>query len=246
MQTPSLVMASYQQGLQRAMDVIANNVANTNTTGYKRQGLVFDTLVERPAIDQKIDFAVDKATFRSTAQGPMVTTGNPLDLAIQGKGYFQIETKEGVRYSRAGSFMMNNAGEVVTATGNRLLGDGGQAIVLPNDAQDIHVSSDGVVAARVGNAAEASNFGRVQTFNFKREQEMVAEGNGLYSTKETPVPDTESAIVQGSLERSNVDTVRELTQMIEVSRTYQRVGRLLEQDSQRRTDAINKLGRVSA
>lgn len=245
MQSPSLVMAAYQQSLQRVTDVLANNIANASTTGFKRQNNLFDTLVVQPATNQPIRFAVDAGTYRDTAQGAMQTTGNPLDLAIQGKGYFQVETPQGPRFTRGGAFVMNNAGEITTVSGLKLLADGGQPIVLPGDASDIHISADGVVTARVGNATEVTQFGRIVPVKFANEQKMVAVGNSLYRSDAPPEPDPDSRVAQGMIERSNVEPVRELTKLIEITRSYTQLGRMLEQDNQRRSDAINKLARVS-
>lgn len=245
MQSPSLVMASYQQSLQRVTDVVANNIANANTTGFKRQSNLFDTLVVQPATGQPIHFAVDAGTYRDTSQGAMQKTDNPLDLAIQGKGYFQLETPQGPRFTRGGAFVLNSAGEIVTVAGNKLLSDGGQPIVLPGDANDIHISDDGVVSARVGNAAEVTQFGRIVPVKFANEQKLITVGSNLYRSDTPPEPDPDSRVAQGMVERSNVESMRELTTLIEITRSYTQLSRLLDQDNQRRADAINKLARVS-
>src|ERR1700733_13460588 len=104
MESPSLVLLSNQEALQRAIDIVANNVANSSTTGFKREGIEFDTLLSQPTPDETIDFVVDRATYRDASAGPINPTGNPLDLAIQGAGYFQVQTPQGIRYTRSGSF----------------------------------------------------------------------------------------------------------------------------------------------
>ena len=104
--------------MQRAIDIVANNVANASTTGFKREGIVFDTLLSQPAPGESIDFVVDRATYRDASNGPINPTGNPLDLAIQGAGYFPIQTPQGTRYTRAGTFQLNTDGQIVTLSGD--------------------------------------------------------------------------------------------------------------------------------
>src|SRR5580704_17821410 len=105
MESPSLVLLSNQEALQRAMDIVANNVANSSTTGFKREGIEFGSLLSQPAPGESIDFVVDRATYRDAANGPIQPTNNPLDLAIQGPGYFEVQDKSGAtRYTRAGGF----------------------------------------------------------------------------------------------------------------------------------------------
>ena len=133
MESPSLVLLSNQEALQRSMDIVANNVANSSTTGFKREGIMFDTLLSRPKSDESIDFVVDRATYRDASSGPVTMTGNPLDLAIQGPGYFPVQTPEGTRYTRAGTFQLNTDGVIVDMAGDPLLGQGGQSITIPID-----------------------------------------------------------------------------------------------------------------
>jgi len=246
MQAAGLVLTSYQESLTRAMDVVANNVSNANTTGFKRQEIQFDSLIVRSTNEDKLTFAADRGTFRNTAQGPMLTTGNPLDVAIQGAGYFPIQTANGTYYTRAGVFMLNGSGEIVTGSGDKLLGDGDQPITLPDDASDIHITADGVITAKSGAGTDVTQVGKLKIVKFDREQEMQVAGNGLYSTSQQPQTDTDSRIVQGMIERSNVESVNEITNMIKILRSYQQTVHLLEKEHQRQTDSINKLSKATA
>ena len=246
MQGASLVLTAYQDALSRSMDIVANNVANINTTGFKRQELKFDTLLSRPTPRDSFAFGVDRGTFRDAGQGPSLVTGNPFDLAIQGGGYFQIQTDAGIRYTRAGAFLLNAQNQMVTATGDRLLGDGDQPITIPEDARDIVIAADGVISARSGTGTGATQLGKLKLVKFEREQGLQMIGNGLYASKETPQTATGSDIVQGMLEQSNVRSVTEITNMIEINRTYQQTMRLLDAEMQRQKDAINRLSKATA
>jgi flagellar basal-body rod protein FlgF len=228
------------------MDVVANNVANVNTTGFKRQEILFETLVSRPVPSEQIDFGADRGTLRDTSQGPLLATGNPLDLAIQGEGYFQIQTTGGIRYTRGGAFVLNNEGEIVTPTGEKLLGDGDQPITLPNDAQDVLIGADGIITVKSGTGSDVTQVGKLKIVKFEREQDMQNLGNNVYAATEPAQADTDSRLVQGMVEQSNVQSVSEITRMIEVLRTYQQVARMLDQEHQRMTTAINRLSKVTA
>ena len=246
MQGAGLVLTSYQQSLTRAMDITANNVANLNTTGFKRESISFDSYLMRPASDQAFQFAVESGTYRDTAQGSTVITGNPLDIAIQGKGFIPVQTSAGIRYTRAGAFQMNSEGELVTAEGDKVLGDGDQAITIPSDAREILIGTDGTISAQTGTGSAATQLGRLRVVGFEHEEALQTVGGNLYEATETPTPNDEARLVQGSVEQSNVQAVTEMTRMIDVSRTYQQVTHLLELENDRQSRAIQRLGRISA
>jgi flagellar basal-body rod protein FlgF len=246
MQGAGLVLTSYQDSLTRAMDITANNIANVNTTGFKRDNIAFETYLIRPAPTQTFQFAVENGTYRDIAQGPTITTGNPLDVAVQGDGYIPVQTKDGIRYTRSGSFQLNNAGEIVTAEGDKVMGDGNQPIAFPEDAKDILIGADGTVSAQSGTATSATQVGKLAVVKFQNEQAMTLVGGNLYSTQEAPQPATDSRIVQGAIEQSNVQSVVEMTRMIDVSRTYQQVVNLLQAENDRQSKAIQRLGKTTA
>jgi flagellar basal-body rod protein FlgF len=248
MEAASLIMISQQEAMSHAMDVVANNVANSSTSGFKREEVLFDTLIDRPSSDEKLDFAVNRGTFRDISQGPILMTGSPLDLAIQGVGYFPIQTKLGTRYTRGGSFQLNSAGEIVTATGDKLLGDGDQPVTLPEDAEDVTISAAGVITFRSASSTSTAmeQLGNLKLVKFAKEQALQATGNGLYSTTQAPLPDTDSVLVQGAVERSNVQPVKEITQMINLLRSYQMSIHLLDLDNQRQSSAVSRLAKATA
>src|SRR5258708_4928268 len=144
MQSASLVLLSDQQALQRAIDVVANNVANASTTGFKREGIAFDTLLSQSTSGQPVSFVVDRSTYRDASTGPIQATGNQLDLAIEGPGYFQVRGLDGAstNYTRGGAFQVNNEGQIVTLSGQPVLSDGGQPITLPDTVTQINISGD--------------------------------------------------------------------------------------------------------
>lgn len=245
MQGASLVLTSYQDSLSRALDIVANNVANSSTTGFKRQDIQFESLISSPTPTDRIVFGVDRETYRDTSPGPLTTTGNPLDIAIQGPGYFQIQTQNGIRYTRGGSFQLNAAGEIVTGSGEKLLGDGDQPIALPDDAEDILIGADGIITVMSGTGISSTQVGKLKTVVFTNEQNLQYAGNSQYTTGETPTPDTASSFVQGMIEQSNVQSVNEITHMIEIMRNYQQVIRMLDNEHQRQNTAISRLSKTT-
>ncbi len=246
MQASSLVLTSYQDALSRSLDIVANNVANSSTTGFKRYDVKFETLVSRPTAKEQILFGVDRGTTRDVSQGPLVMTGNALDVAIQGPGYFQIQTPNGIRYTRGGAFVLNADGEIVTPAGDKLLGDGDQVITLPNDATDILIGADGIVSAKSGSGKSATQVGKFKVVKFANEQNLQSVGSNQYTTTETPLADTESNLVQGMVEQSNVQSVNEIANMISILRTYQQVVHMLEKEHQRMSTAIERLSKATA
>jgi flagellar basal-body rod protein FlgF len=246
MESPSLVLLSNQEALQRAIDIVANNVANSSTTGFKREGIEFDTLLSQPTPDESIDFVVDRATYRDYSTGPIETTGNPLDLAIQGAGYFAVQTPQGIRYTRSGAFQLNTEGQIVTLSGDLVMGEGDQPITLPSTAYQVNISADGFVTARVDNGVSLAQIGRIAVQKFTNEQAMQQVGNGLYATDEEGVPADDSSIVQGALEQSNVQPVTEITQLIQIMRSYEQTVNLIGQENSRVDTALSTLSKTTA
>ena len=248
MQSAGLVLVSYQDVVQRAMAVIANNVANVNSTGYKRFDMQFSTQGKETSRGQKLNFVVDKATIRDTTPGRLTTTGSPLDIAISGSGYFNVQSASGqIKYTRAGSFQLNEQGQIVTATGEKLLSTSDQPIIINSDIENIQISGDGLVTGKIaGPGTEITQLGKIKLVNFDDEQAMKLQGAGLYTVDgQVPKLVTNPQLVQGMVESSNVDPIREMTKMIDILRTYQNTANLLDKESQRQKDSIARLSRAT-
>lgn len=240
MESPIYVLASQQDALDRQMQVVANNVANVNTSGYKTRGVLFEDYLKQP--DPKAQghhMVLDRGSFRNTNQGAMVKTDNPLDVAISGKGYFAVQTPQGIQYTRAGSFQIDTEGNLVTNDGYRVMSGGGQAIAIPENARQIAIGRDGTISTDVGDV------GQLQAVTFDDENAMEQTYGGFYTTDQAPQVSTEAAMMQGMVESSNVRPVEEMARVIEITRTYQRVSRLIEGENERLRGAIRTLGRVA-
>jgi flagellar basal-body rod protein FlgF len=253
MQNALLVGLSRQVALSREMDVIANNLANMNTTGFKADGAVFEEYISPtasadnfPAADRRISFVQDRATWMDLSQGPLERTGNPLDVAINGKGYLVVQTPRGERYTRNGAMQINSNGELVTAEGFQVMGESGPITFQPKD-RNIAISQDGTISVQAGNNAQTeSQRGQLRLVSFDQPGRLQKDGAGVFQAPAgvTPQADKLSRVMQGTVEKSNVRSVIEMTRMIEVTRSYTHVANILTQQAELRRTAIDKLAEV--
>jgi flagellar basal-body rod protein FlgF len=253
MENALLVGLSRQVTLERQLDVVANNVANVNTTGYKADSSLFEEFLMSGAHednfvgrDRSVSYVQDRATFRNFAQGPVEQTKNPLDIAIDGSGFLVVQTAAGERYTRDGGLQLNNTGQLVTVAGNPVLGASGPIVFQPAD-HDINVAPDGTITVQEGTARTDSVRGKLRLASFTDAQKLLKEGLNLYSGDAAAAqPDTKSTVRQGYIEKSNVNAVAEMSRMIEVTRAYTQISTLLQQQSDLHKSAIEKLADVPA
>lgn len=231
------IMLSRQLALFRDMQVTANNVANANTTGYNAEHMLFTSYLAKDVSQgtpNNMALAHDISTYRSTENGPMMVTENTLDFAIQGDGYFTVETPLGVRYTRAGNFQLDSEGKLTTAEGYPVLDNSGQHITFPEDVRDIEIGETGTFKV---NGEEFASIGVVK---FENEQLLERLDGRLYKSEIEPEAAENVRIMQGTLENANVQPVRELTHMIDVSRSVTSTAKFIETmyDLQRKASNI--------
>ena len=226
---------------QTRMNVISNNLANVNTTGFKRDRAVFEDLLhqnirqaggQNAAAEQApTGFQLGTgvrvlATEKITAQGNMQTTENSLDLAIAGEGYFQVAQADGtIAYTRDGNFNLDNAGQIVTSAGQLLQ----PALVVPQNASSVSIGRDGTVSVELDAGGGQQVLGQIQIARFVNTSGLQAMGQNLL--KETPASGApivgnpgaagSGILMQGALEASNVNVVEEMVSMIETQRAYE-------------------------
>lgn len=222
MDTTSYLALSRQVALQRHMTTVANNLANATTTGFRAEHTLFGQILERAGAGGPVAFVQDAARVRDLSPGPVTSTGNAFDLAIDGTGYLAFASAEGVRYARAGRLGLDPAGQLVDSAGNPLLDSGGNPIVLAADDHEISIAQDGTVSGRTGALAQ------IVPVTFPNEQMLEPVGGGLYRTDQAPAPATGARLVQGALEGSNVRPVLEMTSMLETVRAFEGTQRLLD------------------
>ena len=252
MQNAVLVGLSRQVALGREMDVVANNIANLNTTGYKADGSIFEEFLASAArADQtgsRVSFVRDRGIWHDMSQGPVERTGNSLDVAVDGKGFLVVQTPRGERYTRNGSMQINATGQLVTSDGFAVLGDGGPIQFQPNDRQ-ISISRDGTISVREGNSKVDSARGKLRLVSFADPQRLQKDGSSTFAAPEGVSPQPAAAstgIVQGAIEKSNVRGVVEMSRMIEITRSYTQISAILQQQNDLNQSAIDKLAEVPA
>jgi len=253
MENTLLVGLSRQMVLERQMDVVANNVANVNTNGYKADNSLFQEYLKSGAhednfigSDRAVSYVLDSGTYKDLSQGPTEQTKNPLDVAIDGSGFLVVQTAAGERYTRDGGLQINNQGQLVTPAGDPVLGSSGPIVFQPTD-HDISIASDGNITVLEGLNRIDSVRGKLRLVSFADAQRLLKEGTNLYSAgTATAQPDASSKVQQGFIEKSNVNSVAEMSRMIEVTRTYTQVANMLQQQSDLHKSAIEKLADVPA
>ena len=254
MENALLVGLSRQVVLERQMDVVANNVANVNTNGFKADHSLFEEYLRSgahednfAAADRRVSFVQDRGTYKDFSQGPTEQTKNPLDIAIDGGAFLVVQTAAGERYTRDGGLQINNQGQLVTVDGNPVLGTNGPITFQPTD-KDVNIAADGNITVVEGVNRTDSVRGKLRLVSFAEAQKLLKQGSNLYAAGEgtTAQPDLSSRVHQGFIEKSNVNSVMEMSHMIEVTRAYTQVATMLQQQSDLHKSAIEKLADVPA
>lgn len=254
MENSLLIGLSRQISLHREIDVVANNIANLNTTGFKADNAIFEEYLMPGARadqfalpDRRMSYVQDRSTWHDLSQGPVERTGNPLDVAIDGEGFIVVQTPRGERYTRNGALQINATGQLVTSEGYQVIGEAGP-ITLQDKDRGVMISKDGTITVQEGLSATTDAIrGKLRLVTFgnqplrKDGSSTFAAGNGA-----APQPVQNPNIVQGALEKSNVRSVVEMTRMIEITRNYQQIASLLQSQSDMRRQSIDKLSDVPA
>lgn len=225
-----------QSGLMREMQVVAHNIANISTTGFRREGVIFSEYVQRVESGPSLSMATGDTRHMDLRQAGLSATGGTFDFAIQGEGFFLVETPQGQSLTRAGNFTPNAEGELVNADGNRLLDAGGAPIFIPPDVSAISLSTDGALS---GNGVPIAQVGLWQPSDPLK----MTHAGGTKFNSDAVVPTEGATILQGFVEESNVNPISEIARMIEVQRAYEMGQGFLEKEDERMRGLIQTLGR---
>jgi len=238
MQNATYIALSSQIALQHQMDVVANNLANLSTPAFKGEETLFSQYLVQPRGTAPLAFVQDIGTARDMRRGPLSKTGNPLDLALDGDGYFAVETPLGTRYTRNGHFQLDNQGELVTSAGFIVQGEGGSPIVIPAGAGAITIGKDGTVATN------KQTIGKIAVVNFDNPQTLAETQGGLYTTTQAPQPVTGTTVEQGTIEEANLQSVVEMTKMMNTSHQFNMAKEFADGEHTRIKNAIDRLGKT--
>ncbi|WP_299140041.1 flagellar hook-basal body complex protein [uncultured Tateyamaria sp.] len=235
MDSTGYITLTRQSGLMREMQVVANNIANTATTGYRQEGVIFSEYVH--GIQGGASLSMGQGNVRQTSfeQGALSETGGTFDFAIEGDGYFLIETAEGERLTRAGGFSPNGEGDLVTADGLRVLDVGGAPVFVPPDARSISVSPDGTISADGNLVGQIGLVQPIDAGDMTRRSGLMFDAPGGFEPAEN------GRILQGFVEASNVNPIGQLTRMIEIQRAYEMGQSFLDSEDERVRRAMDAM-----
>lgn len=242
MDSPSYIILSRLSAQLRATQVVAHNLANADTPGFRAsrpvfaQHLAHQGAVEGPRAGRQVAYAWDRATWREGEAGPITRTDNPLDVAIQGQGFFAVETARGERFTRAGRFALGQDGRLVDQQGHAVLNANGQPIAIAPGDTRIEIQGDGTIRSENG------VLGRLRVVRFENEQALRAEGDRLFDPAgQDPQDVARPQVVQGAVEGSNVQSVVEMTRMMAELREFQMATQFLERETERQQSVIERL-----
>jgi flagellar basal-body rod protein FlgF len=218
------IVLSRQTAAFRKMDTLAHNIANANTVGFQAQRMMFNDYLVDDGNHHKMAFAQDIATYTDTRPGSMRITENALDFTISGDGYFMVQTANGrPMYTRGGSFQIDGNGTIVNTEGMPLLDDGGQPIQLDDETVTVEVGEGGIMLVN------GEQFATVGMVEFQNRQNLTPFANGVYDAgDQLPQAPENSRMLQGVLEESNVQTVTEIVDMLETTRTAESTSKFIE------------------
>lgn len=246
MENTTYVALSRQATLRRQMDVVANNLANMSTHGYKSGQMMFVEHLTKSKggeslLTPKLAYVRDIATMTDTKPGAIESTGNPLDVAIQGEGYFVVQTPEGEHYTRNGRLQLDNTGQLVNQLGQPVLADGGAPLIFAPEDTEIVISQDGTVSTNNG------ELGKLRVVRFDNDQLLERTSGAQFTTTEgNPAQDVDDpTVLQGAVEGSNVEPILEMANMITVHRAYDSVKSFIEREDERQRSMIRDMAGTS-
>jgi flagellar basal-body rod protein FlgF len=235
---------SRQMVLRRELDIVANNIANADTTGFKVESLAVKENPAEPAFTlqgpRPVKFVGEDGVLRDFGQGGLRRTDAPLDVAIEGQGFFQVTGSQGPEFTRDGRFRLDDNGRLVTEAGLPVADDGGGEIALDPQKGAITIAPDGTVTQGTERVA------KLGVVNFASLSTLEKVGDNLYrnTSNQTPQAATDAKIRQGMLEGSNVNPIVEITRMIEVSRAYEQMAHMMDSQTELSKSAVQRMGRA--
>ncbi|TAL01313.1 MAG: flagellar hook-basal body complex protein [Rhodospirillaceae bacterium] len=256
MDNTTYIALSRQQSLWNQLEVVANNLANVNTTGFKGSDTLFAQYLfksksEDRTFTDRVAFTHDFGLVRNLSQGALNYTGNTFDVSLQGAGYFVVQkadsgngqTPPEAHYTRAGSFTLNNSGQLVTQTGELVMSTTNQPIQIPNDGSSITIQGDGTIISS-GNISPTTTsvaqttprtIGKLRIVTFDNERDLKAVDGTKFaaSAGQQPVEDPTPKVAQGVLEDSNVNAISEMTRLININRSYADIAKLIDEEHTR-------------
>lgn len=227
-----------QSGLMNELRIVANNIANANTTGFRAEGMIFSEYVNNLGADHpSLSMATARVRDTIMTQGTLEQTGSPFDVAIEGDGFFLIQTPDGDRLTRAGNFTPNQNGDLVTPEGYPVLDAGGAPVFIPQGLGTVAIASDGTLSAA------GQPIGQLGLVIPNDPDGLIREGGTRFAAPDGFGPALDGRMLQGFLEASNVNPTLQVARMIEVQRAYELGQNFLQKEDERIRGVIQAIGR---
>jgi flagellar basal-body rod protein FlgF len=234
LERPNAIMLSMQEAYWQKLSNIANNLSNATNYGFKARNLKLAHVVQHNSLGNKVNYVAPSDLVRNVNNGSFHQTSNPLDLCLNGSGYFMVETDKGKFLIRNGQFAKDVEGNIVTASNNfKVLDQGGSPITIPKDSKSISISSNGSIMV------DGNSVGKVGVFKVKNEQTLKNIGDNLLQSPDELENADQYQIIQGGLEESNVSPMEESIRLIEVMRLYENAQKVIEKYERARQNTMN-------
>lgn len=230
---------SNQIARSNQLEVLSNNVANSKTTGYEQDRVLFNSLNHQETNKKSNSYVHTGGVYRPELQGSLKTTGRALDVAVVGKGYFKVITPRGPRYTLDGHFLINSQNILVNSNGYPIANFDDQEIVIPDDLSTIEIVEDGTI---YGDVEEIE---RIGVFQFPDNFILAKEGASLYYTTEIPEINDDYSVVSGALRASNVNLAGSMSELVELQRSYGITSSLMNELGQLERNAVEKIGKTN-
>jgi flagellar basal-body rod protein FlgF len=239
MDTSTYIALSGQTVREHQMEVLANNIANLSTPGFKAEKMMFQEYLSKPTDgSDPSSYVVSQGNARDMSQGPLNHTGNPLDVALNGAGFLTVTTPSGDQYTRNGHLQIDTQGELVTSAGFVVQGEGGSPIVIPSGTASITIGKDGTVATN------KQTIGKIAVVNFDNPQALAETQGGLYSTPQIAQPVTTTSVEQNTIEDANIQPVVEMTKLMNAAHEIGVAKNFADGEHTRIKNAIDRLGKT--
>jgi flagellar basal-body rod protein FlgF len=239
MENSIYVGLSRQSALRRELALVANNIANINTTSFKRELGIYSAAPTNTAGSGRLDFVIDHGSSVSFEPGSIKNTGNDFDIAINGPGFITIDDGDGIKYSRNGSLSLSADNQLITRDGDGVVDDGGAPIVIPMDGRKLQIGVDGTISL------DNEIIAKIKIVEFESPHLLQKRGDSKFITTEEPKDPTNSSVLQGKLETSNVTAVKELVRMVDIQRSYESITKFLDREADRQKNLIQRLARLN-
>ena len=246
MDNTKYIALSRQMALWKQMDIVSNNMANMNTSGYKQDDAIFASYLVRTKNAEgfgsvPVYFTQDFGMYKDFKEGAIVHTGNTFDLALQGDAFFAIETPEGEKYTRKGQFQLDADGQLVTSEGYAVMSENNEPFFIAPGETEISVAENGEVFTENG------VIGRIKTVSFANNQKLLKIADTMFENTygNTMQPAAEVRVIQGAVEKSNVDPITEMTKMIKLQRSYEMVQLMIDEEHDRISNTISTYSQLA-